>query len=103
MPTKKKKTILNCVFRCKACGQEFRAGTNGIGTLTERVKEHFTEKGHREIIPVNPPKGMYYEDIASGEMVGKPFSGKDKYDWIESVRSASAGMNTRPAWKLKLK
>jgi len=100
---KKKKTIQGVAFRCHACGQVFIAGSLGIEPLTKRVAQHAHDNGHLDIPPINPPKGMCYENLTGTTLVGAPFDGKDKDQWLKQIKSlAAAHGGIRPAWKLKL-
>jgi len=86
----KKKNIIGLVFRCEGghdgpCGQEFRIGKTGVDACLKRVSKHMHDKGHRNIAPVNPPKGLTYK--AEGGSVELVFDGKDAKAYINKIKS----------------
>lgn len=97
--SKKQETLLGTAFRCSGCNQVFIAGTLGMDALTKRVEKHVHNTGHMDIPPINPPVGMYYVHMNTGEQVGEPFDGVDSEEWLKETKALGRGI--KPAWDLK--
>jgi len=88
--SKKKRTIVGLVFRCegkpgKPCGKEFRIGSKGVDACLIRARKHAFDKGHLNIVPVNPPKGLTYK--AQDGDIKVVFDGKDVKAFIDKVKA----------------
>jgi hypothetical protein len=83
---KRKTNIIGLVFRCEDCGQNFRIGTAGVDACLKRVSKHMHDKGHFNIPPVNPPKGLTYKSESGTVEVEVVFDGKDAEAFIKKVK-----------------
>lgn len=100
--TKKKKNIIGLTFKCENedCGQVFRIGKNGVEAALGRVMKHMQNKGHMNIAPVNPPKGLTYKsEVGDVKVV---FDGKDKDAFIQKVKDLCLEHKTHMIPQLKL-
>jgi hypothetical protein len=102
---KKKRTIVGLVFRCegkpgKPCGKEFRIGSKGVDACLIRARKHAFDKGHQNIAPVNPPKGLTYKSLDGA--VEAVYDGKDLDAFIAEVKSLCMQHHTHMVPQLKL-
>lgn len=99
---KKKKNIIGLTFRCEEedCGKVFRIGKNGVEAALGRVMKHMHDKGHMNIAPVNPPKGLTYKALHGD--VEAVYDGKDEEAFIKKVKDLCREHGTHMIPQLKL-